>query len=66
MPSAASYSLRSRMRCKELIVAPLREQIWAAMDAEGKVYDELMGGPDNMEAVNVFLQRREPNFSTRV
>lgn len=60
----AAMSLVALMRSKELVMGPLRPQIWAAVDAENAVYGELMGGPDNMEAINAFLEKREPKFAS--
>ncbi len=59
----ASKSLAALTHTKELMMGPRREQIRAAIKAENAVFDELMGGPDNMEAINAFLEKREPNFS---
>ncbi len=59
----ASQSLTALMRSKELVMGPLRQQIRAAIDAENDVYADLMGGPDNKEAINAFLEKRTPNFS---
>lgn len=59
----AANSPVALMRAKELAMGPLREKIRATMDAENKVYAELHGGPENMEAINAFLEKREPDFS---
>ena len=59
----ASKPLLALLRSKALVMAPLRKEIWAAIDAENTVYDELMGGPDNKEAINAFLEKRQPNFA---
>lgn len=61
----AANSPVALLRSKELVMGPYRDQIRAAIKAENAVFDELMGGPDNMEAVNAFLEKREPNFTTR-
>ena len=58
----AAMPLTALIRSKELIMGPRREQIRATIDAENAVYAELMGGPDNMEAINAFLEKREPRF----
>ena len=63
--TVASNSPVALMRSKELSMGPMRERIRAAMDAENAVYDELLGGPENMEAINAFLEKREPDFSKR-
>ena len=59
----AANSPVALMRAKELAMGPLREMIRATMDAENKVFAELHGGPENMEAINAFLEKREPDFS---
>ena len=59
----ASNSPVALMRSKELSMGPMRERIRAAMDAENAVYGELHGGPENMEAINAFLEKRQPDFS---
>ena len=59
----AANSPVALIRSKELSMGPVREKIRATMDAENAVYDELHGGPENMEAINAFLEKREPDFS---
>lgn len=59
----ASNSSVALMRSKELSMGPLKEKIRAAISAEDKVYDELHGGPENLEAINAFLDKRKPDFS---
>ena len=59
----AANSPVALMRSKELAMGPIREQIRATMDAENAVYAELHGGPENMEAINAFLEKRAPKFS---
>lgn len=59
----AANSPVALMRSKELSMAPIREHIRAAMEAEYAVFDELHGGPENMEAINAFLEKRAPDFS---
>ncbi|MBA59785.1 MAG: crotonase [Gammaproteobacteria bacterium] len=60
----AANSPTALMKSKELLMGPLRERYREAIKNEGLVYDELMGGPENMEAINAFLEKREPNFSS--
>jgi enoyl-CoA hydratase/carnithine racemase len=59
----ASNSPVALMRSKELVMGPIREEIRAAITAENRVFDELHGGPENMEAINAFLEKRKPDFS---
>ena len=59
----AAHSPVALMRSKELSMGPIREHIRTAIEAENAVYDELHGGPENMEAINGFLEKREPDFS---
>ncbi len=59
----ASNSPVALIKAKELAMGPLRDKIRATIDAEGEAYDELHGGPENMEAINAFLEKREPDFS---
>jgi enoyl-CoA hydratase/carnithine racemase len=59
----AANSPIALLKAKALSLGPLREKIRATIDAEGEVYDELHGGPENMEAINAFLEKREPDFS---
>ena len=46
--------LVSLLRTKELMIAPHREQMKAASDAEIQALADLMGGPANLEAVAAF------------
>lgn len=59
----AANSPAALMKSKQLAMRPIRDDIHAAIDAEGEVFDELHGGPENMEAINAFLEKREPDFS---
>lgn len=59
----AANSPVALVRSKQLAMAPFREHIRAAIDAENKIFNELHGGPENMEAINAFLEKREPDFS---
>ena len=61
----AANSPVALLRSKELVMGPYRKEIRAAIKAENVVFEELMGGPDNMEAINAFLEKRAPNFTTR-
>ena len=59
----AAQPLSALLRTKSLLMAPKRERIRAAIRAENAVYAELMGGPDNVEAISAFLEKRQPNFT---
>jgi enoyl-CoA hydratase/carnithine racemase len=59
----AANSPVALMKSKQLAMRPIRDHIHAAIDAENEVYDELHGGPENVEAINAFLEKREPDFS---
>ena len=58
----AAQPLSALLHSKELLMEPRRERIRAAINAENAVYAELMGGPDNREAISAFLEKRLPNF----
>ena len=58
----AAQPLSTLLHSKALLMGPRRERIRAAISAENAVYAELMGGPDNREAINAFLEKRPPNF----
>ena len=45
-------------------MGPIREKYREAIEKEGLVYEELMGGPENMEAIKAFLEKRDPDFSS--
>ncbi len=59
----AAQPLSALLHTKALLMGPKRERIRAAIRAENAVYAELMGGPDNVEAINAFLEKRQPNFA---
>tara|TARA_E500000331_G_C16956423_1_gene582895 strand:+ start:93 stop:383 length:291 start_codon:yes stop_codon:yes gene_type:complete len=59
----AANSPTALKRNKDLIMGPIREKYREAIQKEGLVYEELMGGPENMEAINAFLEKRDPDFS---
>ncbi len=61
----ANNSPVALLRSKELVMGPYRDEIRAAIKAENLVFEELMGGPDNREAIDAFLEKRAPNFTTR-
>jgi enoyl-CoA hydratase/carnithine racemase len=59
----AAQPLSALLHSKALLMGPRRERIRAAIRAENAVYAELMGGPDNVEAINAFREKRQPNFA---
>ena len=59
----AAQPLSALLHTKALLMGPKRERIRAAIRAENAVYAELMGGPDNVEAINAFLEKRQPHFA---
>ncbi len=59
----AAQPLSALLHSKALLMGPKRERIRAAIRAENAVYAELMGGPDNVEAINAFLEKRQPKFA---
>ena len=60
----AANSPTALKRNKDLIMGPIREKYREAIEKEGLVYEELMGGPENTEAINAFLEKRDPDFSS--
>jgi len=59
----ASLPLISLLQTKALMMAPHIEAMKAANIAENEALLGLRGGPANVEAVNAFREKREPNFS---
>jgi enoyl-CoA hydratase/carnithine racemase len=48
---------------KHLMLAPLREQLLATIDAENAALAKLVGGPANREALRAFAEKRPADFS---
>ena len=48
---------------KRLMLAPLREQLLKAIDAENAALAQLVGGPANREALRAFAEKRPADFS---
>jgi enoyl-CoA hydratase/carnithine racemase len=48
---------------KKLMLAPMREQLLQAIDAENAALAKLVGGPANREALRAFAEKRQADFS---
>ena len=59
----AIMPLVSLTTTKALIMAPLRDQIKASINAENAGLASLVGGPANAEALVAFREKREPDFT---
>jgi enoyl-CoA hydratase/carnithine racemase len=59
----AALPAQSLMQTKELIMAPQREAMKAAVDAENAALARLSGGPANVEAISAFKEKRTADFS---
>ncbi|MGH7788826.1 MAG: enoyl-CoA hydratase/isomerase family protein [Candidatus Binatia bacterium] len=55
-PEAVRYT-------KRLVLETRREQVQAALARERAAFAELIGTPENLEAVTAFFQKRPPDFS---
>ena len=60
----ATKPISSLIASKELIVAPIKAEIVAARAREDGAFQQLLGGPANIEAMTAFAEKREPNFTT--
>ncbi len=52
----------SVQKTKEVMMAPYKAALKANIKLENAGLDELRGGPANVEAMNAFLEKREPDF----
>ena len=59
----ARLPMASLIQTKELIMAPHRDAMLRAVRAENNALDVLRGAPANQEAMNAFLEKRDPDFS---
>ncbi len=59
----ASKPISSLVATKDTIVAPMRNRMRAARDAEDAVYRDLLGGAANVEAIRAFAEKRQPDFT---
>ncbi|OUR97536.1 enoyl-CoA hydratase [Gammaproteobacteria bacterium 42_54_T18] len=55
----APNTVREIKRCLKL---PQRQGIEAAYRAEREAMDKLIGGPENIEAITAFMEKRQPDF----
>lgn len=58
----ASRPISSLVETKRVIVESLREPIAEARRQENAAFAKLLGGPDNIEAMTAFAEKRPPNF----
>ncbi|MCB0996708.1 MAG: enoyl-CoA hydratase/isomerase family protein [Acidimicrobiales bacterium] len=59
----AALPIPSLIETKRLVVAPHREQIYAARSREDAAFQRVLGGPANREAVAAFIEKRPPDFT---
>jgi hypothetical protein len=55
--------LDSLVATKGLIVGPQREHLKAAVRAEIREVERLLGGPANREAIAAFREKSDPDFT---
>ncbi len=60
----AARPISSLIAVKRTMTAPQRQAIAAARERENAAFEELMGGPANLEALAAFAQGRQPDFTT--
>ncbi len=58
----ASRPISSLVETKNVIAAPWRQDIDAARSREHQAFARLLGSPANVEALDAFAERREPEF----
>jgi len=54
--------ISSLVASKKLIMDPIRERIHEARKHEDEVFAELLGKPANLEALQAFAEKRDPDF----
>ena len=59
----AALPISSLVACKRTITEPLRPQIEAARERENQAFIELLGSPENNEALAAFAEGRKPDFT---
>jgi enoyl-CoA hydratase/carnithine racemase len=59
----ASKPISSLIEVKQTIVEPLRDEIAAARERENAAFARLLGRPANVEALQAFAEKREPDFT---
>ena len=60
----AQLPIESLIATKALLMEPHREAMKVANRAENAALASLRGGPANIEALNAFREKREPNFAS--
>ena len=60
----AAKPISSLIASKKLIMDPIRERIKAARKDEDNAFAELLGKPANLEALQAFAEKRDPDFSS--
>ena len=60
----AAKPISSLIASKKLIMDPIRERIQAARKDEDGAFAELLGKPANLEALQAFAEKRDPDFSS--
>lgn len=58
----AQWPISGLVATKQLMQAPHKAAIMAALEAEEKAMLNRAGSPENIEAIVAFLEKREPNF----
>lgn len=61
--SLAQKSPAALMATKKLVKTHWAEMIKKAIETDGQMFAELMGGPEAQEAFLAFVEKREPDFS---
>lgn len=59
----AAKPISSLVESKALITEPYRDHIAEARKRENAAFSRLLGAPANVEALQAFAERREPNFA---